>query len=539
MSTNADLASWDETPASAAEEGLAEFLSEMLQALRDGSTSETATETLAVTQLLSETSRNLVETMGLLERLAGAVPAPENRTPPLPDCLPDPFPGEFRIREFLAEGAYGRVWLADDLQIPGRQVALKMLKPPHEARKEILAAIRHEAELLNSVRHPNVVDIYSVRQSGEDCYLVLQYFSGGSLKARLQEEGCLPWQRACRYVADVGEALVHVHRQGIIHRDIKPANILWNCDTDEAVLTDFGISCRLAKPEAAAGTLPYLSPEALEGRIAPAIDVFALAATLFHLTTGDVPFPATNVIEYLDRARAGLSTSDSRLNAMPLPVGDLVRQGLTALPDQRPSLDEFVSMLRGTLNRLMADYMCAPVGESSTPAPVDLRINVSRDANGLTSVDFPSDRDRARRLSSQPASASFVPDRIPLHTGERIRIQVSVNRSGYVILFNIGPTGNLHLLWPEGGPASWVDAGRGIDELSVKVTPPRGRERLVAAWSRQPLPIGEVLRLTGKTHAAVSGPYLATRDLERVEDSVRRLGPEDWHAVVLELDHEN
>jgi serine/threonine protein kinase len=531
MSTNADLASWDEAPASAAEEGLAEFLGEMLQALRDGRTSKTATETLAVTRLLSQTSRNLVETMDWLESLAGAVPPEGNRSLPLPHSLPDPFPGEFRIREFLAEGAYGRVWLADDLHIPGRRVALKMLKPPREARKEILAAIRHEAELLNSVRHPNVVEIYSVRQSGEDCYLVLQYLSGGSLKTRLQNEGCLPWQRACRYVADVGEALVHVHRQGIIHRDVKPANILWNCDTDEAVLTDFGISCRLAKPEAAAGTLPYLSPEALEGRITPAIDVFALAATLFHLATGDVPFPATNEIEYLDRARAGMPMHDPRLQALPLPVGELIRRGLAARSDQRPFLDEFVGMLRGTLNRLMADHMCAPIGESSAPAPVDVRIIVSRDANGLTSVDLPSDRDRARRLSSQP-------DRIELHTGERIRIRVSVDRSGYVILFNIGPSGKLHLLWPEGGPAGWVEAERGIDELSVKVTPPPGRERLIAAWSRQPLPIGEVLRLTGKTHTAVSGPYLATRDLERVEDSVRRLRPEDWHAVVLELDHE-
>jgi serine/threonine protein kinase len=365
----------------------------------------------------------------------------------------------------------------------------------------------------------------------------LQYLSGGSLKARLQEEGRLPWQRACRYVADVGEALVHVHGQGIIHRDVKPANILWNPETDEAVLTDFGISCRLTKPEAAAGTLPYLAPEALEGQVTPAVDVFALAATLFHLATGDLPFPAAHEIEYLTQAMVGLAANDARLESLPFPIADLIRKGLAATPELRPPLDEFVGMLRGTLNRLLADDMCAPMGDSSRPPPVDVRINVSRDVDRLVSVDVPVDQDQTEPPLGSPDATSVVPDRIRLRTGERIRVRVSIDRSGYVSLFNIGPTGNLHVLWPASGPACWVDAERGIDELRVNVTAPPGRERLVAAWSRQPLPVGEVLRLAGQRPKEVSGPYLATRDLERVENSVRQLDPGDWHAVVLELDH--
>jgi serine/threonine protein kinase len=537
MKTNADLASWSEAPASVAEEEMALFLGEMLEALRKGRTSKAATETLTFSRLLSASSRTLVETMRWLDSIAGPLlKHGSGAHPPAGQALPNPFPGEFRIRAFVAEGTYGRVWLADDLQIPGRQVALKMLKPPGETRTEVLAAIWREAELLHRVRHPNVVQIYSVRHSGDDCYLVLQYLSGGSLKTRLQEEGRLSWQRACRYVADVGEALVHVHRQGIIHRDIKPANILWNRDTDEAVLTDFGISCRLTKPEAAAGTLPYLSPEALEGQVTPAVDVFALAATLFHLATGDVPFPTTNEIEYLSRAQDGLAPDDARLKSLPLPIEQLIRKGLAVRPDDRPPLDEFVGMLRGALNRLLADDMCAQIDSSGAAAPVNLRIHVGREASELTAAEGSIDPNQATQPHTRPTT--FVPDQIRLRTGERIRVGVSIDRPGYVTLFNIGPTGNLHLLWPERGPAGWVDAGRSIDELSVTVTAPPGRERLVAAWSKQPLPVGEVLRLTGKTSREVSRPYLATRDLEGVENSVRQLGPGDWHAVVLELDHE-
>ncbi len=205
--------------------------------------------------------------------------------------LPDPFPGEFRLRRQLGAGTFGRVWLADDLKL-GRPVALKTLKLPATATAgpAVLAALRAEAQHLAQLKHPNIVQVHAWRESGGEYFLVLQFVAGGSLADRLQEVQRLDWQTAARHVADVGEGLVAAHARGIVHRDIKPANILWDVEHDEALLTDFGVAARLAEPGTIAGTPVFMAPEAFDGRLSPALDVYSLAATLFMLVTGEVPF---------------------------------------------------------------------------------------------------------------------------------------------------------------------------------------------------------------------------------------------------------
>ena len=174
----------------------------------------------------------------------------------------------YRIYKHLGSGAFGEVWLAQDLNLP-RVVAAKTLKlgaaPKEHARA--LDALRQDAHLLTQVEHPNVVRVYAWMTVHDQHYLVMQYVSGGSLADRLKREGPLDWQRAARYVADVGEGLLEVHARGIVHRDVKPANILWDPGRDEALLTDFGVAARMANPAAVAGSIPYMAPEAFDGQV--------------------------------------------------------------------------------------------------------------------------------------------------------------------------------------------------------------------------------------------------------------------------------
>jgi hypothetical protein len=119
-----------------------------------------------------------------------------------------------------------------------------------------------------------------------------------------------------------------------------------------------------------------------------------------------------------------------------------------------------------------------------------------------------------------------------------VRIEVVADREGYLTVFNVGPTGNLNLLYPEGDllhSLSPVAANRRLHVLDVEMTPPTGRERLFAVWSRQPLRYDQLAGLAEQS--GCSKPYRATRDMKRVQQAVRRLEPEDRRVVVVEVEH--
>jgi hypothetical protein len=131
----------------------------------------------------------------------------------------------------------------------------------------------------------------------------------------------------------------------------------------------------------------------------------------------------------------------------------LIRAGLEADPARRPGLREFVASLRGALNRLLADDLARPSGEPSGSAPVGLWLRVWRDAGAgrfepVAATHAPPGR-MARDMRRVPAA----PVRVRLRTGDRVRVEAVADRSGYLAVFNVGPAGQLNLLYPEGPPA--------------------------------------------------------------------------------------
>jgi serine/threonine protein kinase len=496
----------------------------------------------------------------VLDRLTDEDVPPGTTMPMLPG---------YRVYKYLGAGRFGEVWLAQDLNLP-RVVAVKTLKI-RAARDEdgaALEALRKDAELLTQVDHPHVVRVYTWLTVYERHFLVMQYVSGGSLFDRLHSEGPLDWQRAARYVADVGEGLLEVHSRGIVHRDVKPANILWDTGKDEALLTDFGVGARLDGPAAIAGSIPYMAPEAFDGQVARSLDVYSLAATLFYLVTGSTPFAGPQISDYTQQIRRGLPDPDPRCAAIPEQLERVIRAGLAPDAARRPDLKDFVMTLRGELNQLLVDVLkmskttcesvpatelatggvAKPADEPSTepepapPAPVDLRLIVSRQmgAGVFQPVAATHPQTAPGCVTRDMKKVPPPPDQVRLHTYERVRVEVVTNRRGYLTVYNVGPTGNLNLLYPDPSlqPASQprpIEPNQPLHILDVELTPPVGRERLFAVWSREPAPLEQLAGLAKRGASAT--PYRATRDMKRVQDAVGRLQPESRHVVVVEVEH--
>jgi serine/threonine protein kinase len=545
MTTDDDLAAWGEPPTVAEEQAEADRLADALARLERGEPLTPADDRLV---------RGLSSVHGLaspLRQEAGllgdgnSAAASMLVSPP----LPDPFPGEYRLRRLLGRGAFGEVWLAEEVAL-SRLVALKTVRPGGDParREQRLDALRREAHLLARMRpHPNVVAVHTWRRQGDAQYLVLQYVPGGSLEERLRG-GPLPWEEAARYVADVGEGLLHVHGQGVVHRDVKPANILWDEERDEAVLTDLGIAARLAGPEGVGGTPRYMAPEAFAGRVTPRMDVFSLAATLFRLTTGGYPFLAPagskdfSALGAALRAEVerGLPDPDPRCADLPERLERLIREGLAADPERRPDLAAFLEALRGGLNQSLADSLAAPP-DTGRPAPVRLNLRISHE---MTPGVYRPVAATVRPVQTSRNMARVPPEQVTLKTGDRVRVEVLADQTGYVTLFNVGPTGDLSLLYPDALPAPGapptVWANQPLHVLDVQMQPPAGRERLFAVWSRRPLtlPLAQLHGAVTQGEVPPSSPYRATRNMVKVKQSVAALPPGEWHALVLEVDHE-
>jgi serine/threonine protein kinase len=538
---------------------LAEFLEQAFERLRRGETARAA-ELLAHTPRLIDAGERL---LGEARDLFGAALGLQGRAQLLESVLreraehaeaapdeaaPNPFPDEFRVVRLLGRGACGTVWLAEDRKL-GRPVALKLVRTGEAPRvtAELLERLGAEARLLAAVRHPNVVQIHAWREwrpaggAPVPC-LVLQYVPGGSLAERVRQEGPLPWPTAARYVADAAEGLLNVHQAGIVHRDVKPSNLLWDSEHDETLLTDFGLSARLAEATGAAGTPYFMAPEAFDGHSSPAMDVYGLAAALFWLVTGFPPFVGLTAAGVQQQVRRGLPEADARCVGMPRALEQLIRAGLAADPARRPELRDFAAALRGCLNQLLADTLLLEYGPER-PAPVRLALSVLRQADARqfrpVAASHPAPERLVRdlkRVPPEPASAEVF-------TGQRVRIEAEADRPGYLTVFNVGPTGNLNVLYPEpeGGRITLaeMEAGRPVCLLDIVLTPPAGAERVFALWSARPLVLDahELHEVAREGQPLVSASYRATRDMKRLQETLRQLGQHEWHVTVLNLNH--
>lgn len=192
----------------------------------------------------------------------------------------------------------GVVYKARDSRLD-RLVALKFLAADSECSRESMERFLHEARAISQLNHPNIATIYDVGTEGAHRFLAFEYLPGGTLRAKIRAASAngspLTIRQVLSYARQIGEALSHAHRHGIIHRDVKSENALLT-EEDIVKLTDFGLALvkgreSKARSDGTAGTAAYMSPEQAQGlEVDARSDIFSFGVVLFEMVTGRVPF---------------------------------------------------------------------------------------------------------------------------------------------------------------------------------------------------------------------------------------------------------
>jgi eukaryotic-like serine/threonine-protein kinase len=331
------------------------------------------------------------EVVGALDPLPAPQPlitgTPREPGAPASDAsVPSARLGQYELIRQIGHGGIGAVYLARDLRL-GRLVAIKLLARPGSHDNARLLA---EARVTARCNHENIVVIHDVGEHDQP-YMVLEYVAGQTLRAWLDDRAgrsgdgapTLPPSLAASLMVPVVRALAYAHDRGIVHRDLKPANIMLT-DAGTIKVLDFGIATLLASsntssaalhlppiaaPGAIMGTLPYMSPEQLEGdAIDHRTDLWAVGIMLYQMVTGTHPVIRGGVD--LQRALLDITQLD-----LPMPGVGERREGLGPLAGiidrclikDRTDRTRDAHVLLQELETISADRRVAVLGHDGNP----------------------------------------------------------------------------------------------------------------------------------------------------------------------------
>ena len=203
---------------------------------------------------------------------------------------------DFIIKQVIGEGTFATVRLAINKQT-GEKVAIKIMEKNKIIQNEDKIRIEREIKVLKNLRHPNIVHLYSVIQTEEKIYLIMEYVKGKELFDYIVMKKKLSESESCCFYQQIISGIEYLHKIKYVHRDIKPENLLINEETKELKIVDFGLSNIYTNPNkhllsSACGSPSYAAPEMLNGEKyrAPPVDIWSSGIVLYAMICGYLPF---------------------------------------------------------------------------------------------------------------------------------------------------------------------------------------------------------------------------------------------------------
>jgi serine/threonine protein kinase len=421
--------------------------------------------------------------------------------------------GRYRVIRALGKGGMGTVYLADDTQIE-RQVALKTPNFAQDPTGEHKERLFREARTAGNLRHPNICPIHDFGEIEGRPFISMAYIEGRPLSAFVASDRPPTEAWILTLVRRLALALQVAHDQGVIHRDLKPSNVMIDAHA-EPIIMDFGLArqvcrekqdVRLTQSGVLVGSPAYMSPEQIEGdpeQIDSRTDQYAIGVILYELLTGTAPFRGT-LAAVIGQILGKPPEPPSQLRPSLDPrIESVCLRMLSKRPEDRfPSLKAVAEELSAILQQsapvrraeIMSTQPCSlPAARRprsilaiGTAIVVFMILATATIAwfNRLPPAKNIQDDWRAQQsvaaTTSSPATAELAsplrgtidvhiwdpnnasrrglsladPLALPLHAGDQIKVEASLNRPAHAYVVWIGPDGVARPVYPW-RPGDW------------------------------------------------------------------------------------
>jgi serine/threonine protein kinase len=448
--------------------------------------------------------------------------------------------GRYEIESELPDGGMSEAFVAHDKRL-GDSVVVKILSKDLVQNAYARQHFDQEVLALRSLRHSGVVRVTDRGDLADGRpYIVMDYVDGDSLRSQIRNEG-MDLQRVASILSEVGAALEYVHQNNVVHRDVKPENIMLRRDSDSVVLIDFGIAkvmdsvLALSTVEGgSAGTLVYMSPEQLRGETSTASDVYSMAVVAYEMITGRRPFFPNSHAQLLDlqrkrklarptALRPGLSKKAEAIILRALSFdsnkryrsakrfGEELAAALNESSINGPSIRNWAAVVAGVFILALLSfgiyrYMVGP------PEPLQTKgFNYWLLVQGQDQQSFKSNGDDK------------------FNNGDKFQLNVETLYSGYVYIFNEGPTDigttSFRLLYPNKASegSAFVGSKQILQSQWNTFRGPAGTDNYWIVWSAQP-----VSELESAKEEALNHPHgaLTGETLVKVNDYLKKKNEE-------------
>jgi serine/threonine protein kinase len=234
---------------------------------------------------------------------------------------------QFERLVIVGTGTFGRVYLVRH-RPTNKYYAMKTLKKTEVVRLKQVEHINSEKQILSSIKHPFIVNLYRSFQDEKYLFMIMEYVIGGELFSHLRRAGRFNNEVTRFYAAEIVLALEYLHSLNIVYRDLKPENLLID-QQGHIKITDFGFSKRVEdRTWTLCGTPEYLAPEIIQSKgHGKAVDWWALGILIFEMLAGYPPFFDDNPFGIYEKILGGRISFPSHFDPN---AKDLIRKLLAA-----------------------------------------------------------------------------------------------------------------------------------------------------------------------------------------------------------------